>query len=176
MTSNPGQVETEVTRRAQRGTAITAAHDDPERSRDKLLDRAAESAPELSDLLHKYYRHVPAEELADDDPNDLVGALRSHRELARHRAPGRPVVKIFNPSRAEDGWQCGATVVQTVVDDMPYLVDSVIAELGRDGAQVRRIIHPIIVVRRDVAGELLEVLPEADPSSPPADATAESWM
>ncbi len=176
MTSNPGQVETEVTRRAQRGTAITAVHDDPERSRDKLLDRAAESAPELSDLLHKYYRHVPAEELADDDPNDLVGALRSHRELARHRASGRPVVKIFNPTRAEDGWQCGATVVQTVVDDMPYLVDSVIAELGRDGAQVRRIIHPIIVVRRDVAGELLEVLPEADPSSPPADATAESWM
>ncbi|QGK69166.1 NAD-glutamate dehydrogenase [Allosaccharopolyspora coralli] len=176
MTSNPGQVETEVTRRAQRETAITAAHDDPEQARDKLLDRAAESAPELSDLLHKYYRHVPAEELADDDPNDLVGALRSHRELARHRASGRPVVKIFNPSRAEDGWQCGATVVQTVVDDMPYLVDSVIAELGRDGAQVRRIIHPIIVVRRDVAGELLEVLADADPSSPPADALAESWM
>ncbi|QUH00531.1 NAD-glutamate dehydrogenase [Saccharopolyspora erythraea] len=148
----------------------------PEQARNRLLDRAVEAAPELAELLWTYYRHVPAEELVDDEPADLVGALRSHRELAAARVAGRPVVKIFNPTRAEDGWENPATVVQIVTDDMPYLVDSVIAELGRDGAEVQRIVHPIVVVRRDVAGELLEVLPGADPASPPADAMAESWM
>src|SRR5439155_5421068 len=44
------------------------------------------------------------------------------------------------------------------------------------GLQVHRVVHPIVVVRRDVAGRLLEVLPEADPDDPPANALSESWM
>ncbi|GAA2817073.1 NAD-glutamate dehydrogenase [Saccharopolyspora taberi] len=168
MTSNPGQLNRE---QPSAGPSET-----PERTRNRLLDRAVESAPELAELLWTYYRHVPADELVDDEPADLVGALRSHRQLAATRVAGRPVVKIFNPTRADDGWQNPATVVQIVTDDMPYLVDSVIAELGRDGAEVQRIVHPIVVVRRDVAGDLLEVLPGADPSAPPADAMVESWM
>ena len=60
---------------------------------------------------------------------------------------------------------------------MPYLVDSVASELTRGGVQVQRVVHPIVVVRRDpVTGELQEVLPTADPADPPADALAESWM
>ncbi|MEV4643846.1 NAD-glutamate dehydrogenase [Saccharopolyspora sp. NPDC049357] len=167
MTSNPGHVQTGTTGEQS---------ENPEMAKRRLLDRAVEFAPELGELLRTYYRHVPAEELVDDDPNDLVGALRSHHRLAANRAAGRPLVQIFNPTLADHGWQSQATVVQTVTDDMPYLVDSLIAELGRDNADVLRVIHPIVVVRRDLAGELLEVLPEADPSDPPAGAMAESWM
>ncbi|GAA4875932.1 NAD-glutamate dehydrogenase [Saccharopolyspora cebuensis] len=174
MTSNPGQVKTGL-----RSPGVTAAAGDvesPELVKERLLASAAEIAPELGELLQVYYRHVPAEELVDDEPADLVGALRSHRRLAANRAAGRPVVQIFNPERETDGWQSPATVVQVVTDDMPYLVDSVIAELGRDVAEVQRVIHPIVSVRRDLAGDLLEVLPGADPAAPPADALTESWM
>jgi glutamate dehydrogenase len=87
------------------------------------------------------------------------------------------VVRILNPTRAHDGWTCPATVVQVVTDDMPYLVDSVASELTRGGVQVQRVVHPIVVVRRDlVTGALQEVLPTADPADPPGDALAESWM
>ncbi|MGW5649066.1 NAD-glutamate dehydrogenase, partial [Saccharopolyspora sp. NPDC003762] len=176
MTSNPGQLKTGERPRVAGDDAVGERSENPELAKRRLLDRAVESAPELAELLRAYYRHVPAEELVDDEPADLVGALRSHHRLAAERVAGRPLVQIFNPDRAEDGWGSQATVVQTVTDDMPYLVDSVIAELGRYGAEVQRIIHPIVVVRRDVAGELLEVLPGADPAAPPADAMAESWM
>ena len=155
--------------------AAGAPDEDPERAKDRLLDRAADSAPELADLLRTYYRHVPAEEL-DDDPADLAGALRAHRALARQRPVGRPLVRLVNPTAAEHGWTSAATALQTVTDDMPFLVDSMIAELGRNGAEVQRIIHPIVVVRRDVSGELREVLTGADPSAPPEGALAESWM
>ncbi|GAB3299071.1 NAD-glutamate dehydrogenase [Parasphingorhabdus pacifica] len=150
--------------------------DAPEPTKAGLLEQTAESAPGLAELLQTYYRHVPAEEFVDDNAVDLSGALRSHHELAENRVAGKPVVSIFNPTRDEHGWENPATVVQTVTDDMPYLVDSVIAELTRDGAEVQRVIHPIIVVRRDVAGQLLEVLPSADPGSPPSGTIAESWM
>ncbi|MBE9374467.1 NAD-glutamate dehydrogenase [Saccharopolyspora sp. HNM0983] len=150
--------------------------DNPERIKNALLAEAAGSAPDLAELLQTYYRHAPAEEVVADDPADLVGALRSHARLAEARVAGRPLVQVANPIREQDGWQSPATVVQIVTDDMPYLVDSVIAELGRDGAEVQRIIHPIIMVRRDVAGALQEVLPSADPVNPPPGAMAESWM
>nr|BFF00722.1 hypothetical protein GCM10020241_23970 [Streptoalloteichus tenebrarius] len=148
----------------------------PEQGREQLLRRAADTAPELADLIELYYRHVPAEEVVDDRPADLVGAVRSHHEIAVSRVPGRPVVRVFNPDPTADGWSCPATVIQVVTDDMPYLVDSVAAELARRGVQVQRVVHPIVVVRRDVAGGLREVLPAADPERPPNDALAESWM
>ncbi|PSL56754.1 glutamate dehydrogenase [Saccharothrix carnea] len=149
----------------------------PEQARDELIERAAANAPELADLIRLYYRHVPAEEVIDDDPVDLVGAVRSNYQLAETRVPGRPVVRIINPTRGHDGWTCPATVVQVVTDDMPYLVDSVASELTRGGVQVQRVVHPIVVVRRDlVTGALQEVLPTADPADPPGDALAESWM
>jgi len=160
--------------RAEPGESRSAS---PEQDRDELIERAADTAPELADLLRLYYRHVPAEEVNDDDPVDLLGAVRSNHQLAESRVPGRPAVRILNPTRAHDGWACPVTVVQVVTDDMPYLVDSVASELTRGGVQVQRVVHPIVVVRRDpVTGELLEVLPLADPSAPPADAIAESWM
>ncbi|USX48651.1 NAD-glutamate dehydrogenase [Lentzea sp. HUAS12] len=149
----------------------------PEQVRDELIERAAANAPELADLIRLFYRHVPAEEVNDDDPVDLVGAVRSNYQLAESRVPGRPAVRILNPTRSADGWQCPVTVVQVVTDDMPYLVDSVASELTRGGVQVQRVVHPIVVVRRDpVTGERTEVLPTADPADPPADALAESWM
>jgi glutamate dehydrogenase len=154
----------------QRGSAT------PEQIRDDLIDAAAALAPEIGELIRLYYRHIPAEEVVGDDPVDLVGAVRSHLQLAQQRVPGRPAVRLLNPTTAEDGWTREATVVQVVTDDMPYLVDSIAAEFARDGAQVQRIVHPIVVVSRDVTGELREVYPTADAASPPEGAAAESWM
>ncbi|GAA4613488.1 NAD-glutamate dehydrogenase [Saccharopolyspora hordei] len=175
MTSDPGQLK--PGRPQTDGDAPSGERsENPELVKSRLLDRAADNAPDLAELLRAYYRHVPAEELVVDEPADLVGALRSHLELAATRVAGRPLVQVFNPDRARHGWQSQATVVQIVTDDSPYLVDSVIAELGRDGAEVQRVIHPIIAVRRDVAGGLQEVLPGASPTAPPADSIPESWM
>ncbi len=148
----------------------------PEQIRDDLIDAAAGLAPEIGELIRLYYRHIPAEEIVGDEAVNLVGAVRSHLQLAKHRMPGRPAVRLLNPTVAEDGWAREATVVQVVTDDMPYLVDSIAAEFARDGVQVQRIVHPIVVVTRDLTGELQEVHPDADPGEPPVNSAAESWM
>jgi len=170
MTSNPEQ-------RTMPGLAPDTAgqQENPELVKKHLLEQAVELAPDLSELLRVYYRHVPAEELVDE-PAELAGALRSHHRLAENRAPGRPVVQVFNPTRERDGWQSQSTVVQIVTDDMPYLVDSVVAGLVRQGARVQQVVHPIMVVQRDLTGVLHEVLPGADPAKPPEGTLAESWM
>ncbi len=131
---------------------------------------------DLGELIALYYRLVPAEELSTTEPAELAAAVRSHLALAADRVPGRALVRLLNPTCAEEGGSSQDTVVQIVTDDMPYLVDSVVAELARMNVSVRRLVHPIVVVRRDLTGALREVLTGSNPDEVPTDALAESWM
>jgi glutamate dehydrogenase len=137
-----------------------------------VLTRLREIDAELAPLCELYYRHTPPEDLAAIEPAQLAAAVRSHRELAERRTQGRPAIRLRDTEHG--GGHC--TIVEIVTDDMPFLVESVLACIGRSGAVVRRVMHPIVVVRRDLAGTLLDVLPAADPDDPPADAQLESWM
>jgi glutamate dehydrogenase len=145
-------------------------------ARDEVIARAEQAAPEAAALIELYYRYVPPEEIAGDEPRDLAGRVASHRRLAESRVPGQSLVRLCNPTIADDGWTAAATVCQVVTDDMPYLVDSVVPELHRLGVGVLRLAHPIVVVRRGTDGSLAEVLTGADPAEPPEGAVAESWM
>ena len=42
-------------------------------------------------------------------------------------------------------------------DDMPFLVDSIAGEIGAAGLAIDRIIHPLVSVQRDKAGQLLSI-------------------
>ncbi len=139
---------------------------------------------DLTPFLSRYYRHVADEDLLGRDPVDLAGAALSHRQLAQHRSPGTAVLRVHTPAVDTHGWHTGHTVVEVVAEDMPFLVDSVTQQLIADGRDVHLVVHPIFVVRRDVTGELIEVLdvPTASLTSGqrgegwPDDAVAESWM
>ncbi len=67
-------------------------------------------------------------------------------------------------------------MIEVVTDDMPFLVDSVTQELSRHDAAIHLVIHPQFVVRRDLDGQLLEVLGTLDAHEAPAGAIVESWM
>jgi glutamate dehydrogenase len=152
-----------------------------EEAKAELLDRAVESArgsgdPGLEAILRRFYLHVAPEDLVGRNPVDVVGAVVSHRRVAQHRPQGTAVVHAFTPTVESHGWSPGHSVVEIVTDDMSFLVDSVTASLGQQGRTVHLVVHPQYVVRRDITGELLEVVALANGSTPPADATVESWM
>ena len=139
---------------------------DSERS--EIVARAVEAAERaghhhegLAPFISRDYRHVPAEDLAERDPIDLAGAALSHRQLAASRPQGTANVRVFTPTVDEFGWTSGHTVVEIVTDDMPFLVDSVTTELSRQDRGIHLLVHPQVVVRRDVTGRLLEVLDES---------------
>jgi glutamate dehydrogenase len=134
---------------------------------------ATESAPELAALCDLFFRHTTAEVLAGFEPHQLLESVRAHLELAAQRSQGRPVVRLRNAS-VEIGLK--TTVLEIVTDDMPFLVESVIAGVHRGDITVRRMVHPIVVVRRSMTGQLEEFLPEADPDTPPPGTQVESWM
>ncbi|MTD13467.1 NAD-glutamate dehydrogenase [Nakamurella sp. YIM 132087] len=132
---------------------------------------AARRRPDLARLIEVYYRHVPAED-RPREPQDVLAVVEGHRRLAARRLPGEARIRIHNPpaavpDRTEEetahptGWSATSTVIDIVNDDMPYLVDSVIGALTAAGVRVHRVLHPILSVRRDTDGSLLEVTGEA---------------
>ncbi|PZF80888.1 NAD-glutamate dehydrogenase [Jiangella anatolica] len=128
-------------------------------------------------FLRRYYRHVTAEDLVDRDVVDVYGVAASHRRSAQTRPQGTAVVNVYTPTIDEHGWASGHTIVEVVIDDMPFLVDSVTMALAEHEHAIRLVVHPQLVVRRDITGQLVEVLDlnENDPRRD-SDTVVESWM
>jgi glutamate dehydrogenase len=139
-----------------------------ERVRRKLADDRV--AP-CESFIRQFYHWVPAVDLSDRSEIDLYGAAIAEWNLAQQRAPGETKVNVYNPDFEQNGWQSPHTVIEIISDDMPFIVDSVTMELGRQGYGIDLVIHPVVRVRRDDQGRLTEVL---GPGAPADGAIAES--
>ena len=152
-----------------------------DRARDDVIDKVVTHAREqlraddkgMESFLRQYYSWVAPEDLLDRSVIDLCGAALAHYELARHRLPGNPTVRVYTPNFEEDGWQSPHTAVAVVTDDMPFLVDSVTMELNRRGMRVHLALHPVITVRRADDGRMVEALP---PDSVGAQGISEAYL
>ncbi len=133
---------------------------------------------QVGELLRAYYRHVAPEDLADRSDVDVYGAFAAHYKLAADRPQGTANMRVTTPTLAEQGWSAGGrSVVQVVVDDMPFLVDSLTMELSRQLRDVHVVVHPGFDVCRDITGVLQSVAAVQDGSlAPEGDAVRESWM
>ena len=122
-------------------------------------------------FLRAYFHGVAEEDLAARRPQALAQAALAHLEFGARRLPGRTLVRVFNPQMASDGFDCPHTLVFTVTDDMPFLVDSLGVALVRADLAVHMIVHPVLAVRRDRRGRLLDL-----GTNGAAPSRAESWQ
>jgi len=109
----------------------------------------------VSSYLQAYYQRIATEDLAP--PARMAAVGQAHARLGLRRPQGRALVQVREPGE-EDRVGPSHMVVDIVIDDMPYLVDSVTTELNRHEAEIRLLVHPVLRVRRDVAGTLREIL------------------
>ena len=122
----------------------------------------------LTEFIRQFYRGSQPEDLKARTPEALYAAAAAAWDFLQTRAPGRPKIGISErPDRER-------TVILIANDDMPFLVDSVSCELDRMDASAQLVIHPILTVRRDGDGKLIELC--ADAGNTPGDARAESLM
>ncbi|MEJ7628708.1 MAG: NAD-glutamate dehydrogenase [Nocardioidaceae bacterium] len=129
-------------------------------------------------LLTKFYEHVDPEDILERSPADVYGAAVSQYRLASSRPQGTATVRVFTPTVDEFEWAAsGHSVVEVVTDDMPFLVDSLSMELNAHHRTLHSVIHPQLLVRRDITGKLLELLDgDQEAEDDPQDALRESWM
>jgi glutamate dehydrogenase len=145
-------------------------------TREELIAKAAGEWPaeggDQRDFLTAYYYRVPVEDLIVAGPSRLAATAAQHAALGANRPQGRAAVGVR--SGGDASLTSASAVVDIVTDDMPYLVDSVTMELNRHGADIQLIVHPLLNVHRDVAGNAHGAAAEGTAEGP--DAVRESWI
>jgi len=101
------------------------------------------SDEKLEAFIADYYEHLAEEDAQTYNTDVLRARARSHWEVARIRTPRTANIDILN--------EAGRSVVYIVTDDMPFLVDSVNAELVRQHSAIHLVVHPLLVVIRNRA-------------------------
>ena len=119
----------------------------------------------------EYLRQLDADDLTERSAEDLWGAVLSHWQFGAQRVPGKPKIRVFSPSVVDNGWGSRHSIIEIVNDDMPFLVDSTIMEVKRQGLTLHLVVHPIFAVQRDADGHLAELATRDG-----FQALRESWM
>jgi len=113
----------------------------------------------FSRFLIIYYANVPPLDIQDSTPETLFALAHGHWRQSQTRARRKPLIRVFNPDAKKDGWRCDHTVIEFVNDDMPFLVDSITAELNNHNLTLHLAIHPQFSVSRNKSGKLSEIHP-----------------
>ena len=116
-----------------------------------------ERAEAVRQFAKAYLRRLSADEDGHDEEalfHEVVGAF----QLAASRNGAPIAVRAFNPTREEHGYEPAGSVLETNTEDLPFLLDSVTAELLARGLGIARVLHPIVGTERGPDGGIARVL------------------
>jgi len=134
---------------------------------------ASNLADSVEHFVRRFFAHVAADDIIYTSVDTLLGSALSLYEFGAERQPGQAAVRLFNPNVEKNGWGLEHTVIEIVNDDMPFLVDSVSAEINRRDRTIHLLLHPVLRVRRDHDGRRVEI---TDTLNAPTDVMVESYM
>ncbi|MDP2014817.1 MAG: NAD-glutamate dehydrogenase, partial [Actinomycetota bacterium] len=136
-----------------------------------VLGALGENAHESQQILaRKVFRYVSWDDVSGLTPDLLVRQLDEFAAAADERPHGRPNVEVHDLEGSE------IALATIVVDDMPFLVDSLAGALQIEGRNPRLILHPQLVVRRDADGRLVEIFDIETDEPRPVGTTVEAWI
>ncbi|WP_243450811.1 NAD-glutamate dehydrogenase [Sandarakinorhabdus glacialis] len=102
---------------------------------------------------------LPGEvENLDNAGRDAIAAFMA--SALQQRAPDAPVVQLDPAENAdgEDGVRRRRMALAIIGEDRPFLVDSTSAAITAAGLEIDRLLHPVVDVRRDADGTLIEII------------------
>jgi glutamate dehydrogenase len=108
----------------------------------------------------------------EGEPDSAALAALAASAFSFYRARGRGplALRVFTPMADRDGWTAPVTVIETVLDDRPFIVDTVTALLESNGGEVKRLLHPQFSAIRAGDGSLTQL------SEPGGDDARESFV
>ena len=106
------------------------------------------------EFIQKFYEFVPYHEISSYSTQDLCSIAAGIFEFIEKRKTGETKVRIFNPEKKNHGWESPYTIIEIANDDMPFIVDSITAEITKHGLEIYSLAHPVINIERDSKGKI----------------------
>ncbi len=132
-----------------------------------LLEYQSENTDDRFGLVAQFFRRAALDELQKYSVTQLANLMTGMSDMIQQRSRGELLIRAYNPSEVEHGWDCANTVIEMVNDDMPFLVDTVSMILAEQGHQIQIIIHPVVWVARDQEDKVTHLLPRSSSSGKP---------
>jgi glutamate dehydrogenase len=112
----------------------------------------------FENFVRLYFSEAPISDLSTRQSDELLGLVRCHWELLTQGISEKNgfLFNLFNPDIENYGWSSTHTIMQLVVSNMPFVVDSVRIAIDRLGMSNHLMIYTGgIVVERNSSGEVL---------------------
>ena len=127
----------------------------------QLISRSRRSRTTLSkQLLGTLFERATPGLLEHFTPDGLEALGRGAAAFLAQ--PAEVKVRVYNPSLETHGWTVPYTVVELSLPDRPFIVDSVRAAVQQQGLEPLHVLHPVLKVLQDAAGELVGLASAAD--------------
>ena len=118
-----------------------------------------QSQSPLDAFARAYMHRVPDDEAPTISSEQLDAEVTCVFRFFAERGTDSIVVRVFRPTPDTCGYETPGSVIETVTDDMPFLVDSVMARLSQLGYTTVRHFHPVVGTVREPDGKLIDVAP-----------------
>jgi len=98
------------------------------------------------------YRDAPPEDVTRYAPESLAGLAQLVFEKTARRKSRETLVQVVPFESQQESGAKNQTLLIAANDDMPFLFDSLVAELSAQGVGIHAMFHPILPVNRDASG------------------------
>ncbi len=138
-----------------------------------LIDKKVDA--KQKSLVHQFgqllYKNISNDDLENRNDSDLYGATLSLWNALSSFDSRSPYIRVFNPEIAKHGWHSSHTIVEIIVADMPFLVDSVRMSLNRLNITAHLFLHSPIGIQRTKQNQVNAF---SEPNKPLKDAGRET--
>jgi glutamate dehydrogenase len=143
----------EAVRIADPADAAVVAHDDEARAAAALAQagKLLKQSPAAS-FFEAFYRGAPPEDVIRYAPESLAALASEVFAHSATRKPGGTLIALFDFAAQARDHARKETILVAVNDDMPFLFDSLVAEIAAHGVRIHALFHPIMQAERDASG------------------------
>ncbi|WP_413284454.1 NAD-glutamate dehydrogenase [Vibrio sp. MA40-2] len=113
--------------------------------------------PLVTQLAKHLYNNISQDDLIHRNDSDLYGAIVSLWHHISETSPSDVSVRVFNPSFGRHGWQSTHTIVEIVVPDSSFLVESTKMALTRLGLTCHFMLNGPTQIQRNKTGDMVSV-------------------
>jgi len=125
-----------------------------------VFSKEKKQSQDFLDFVQIFYLQNQDRDFVNYSVEELFNFASFSFNFFANKKPGEYKIRIYNPTIAQDGFESIYTFLDIVNDDMPFLVDSVVANIDKYGLRIKNIIHPIYAVKRASDGAFEKIIKE----------------
>ncbi len=112
-------------------------------------------------FVRHFYKFVPVDIMNESSIDELhafaLNAFKFFEEFKKTDSTDIHQIEVSSLKVPENSKKDESTVIKLLNPDSPFLVDSVIEELSREGYKTHSLIHPIFQTKRDSKGKIQDI-------------------